>query len=303
MAEARQTAPATSSGHLPEAPSDRELPSTENQLCFALYRKVLEKATLFETMLSGAESERSSEVDTLAGLYAQSTKLLPLAFEAQMHFDTGDLNPAGEHSRKDILIRYVETARRRRAQAGVFALFFDIVLHATGAPTTLIEGPFVKQPGAPILQTEDAIEVLSAILNAVRRLPDYDVVAASRWIRCVTSLVLGISGSSGPQNLRQCLSLGHFRLVDAVVGESLRLAQESPGRYPASELEWLAAVLFNIAVDLRATRENDEGRGQSRQWAELAVKVADTLAQSPSGGDNGQLSASLRARMNQIEHL
>ncbi len=86
--------------------------------------------------------------------------------------------------------------------------------------------------------------------------------------------------------------------------------------YPAEELEWLSTTLFNLGIDFYVIRDHDafdnnpirdskgndtgaEAETQAKKWTNLAVTIADVLAeyQREEGGDGGLLSSVLRRKI------
>ncbi|KAB8210010.1 hypothetical protein BDV34DRAFT_221057 [Aspergillus parasiticus] len=70
------------------------------------------------------------------------------------------------------------------------------------------------------------------------------------------------------------LDAQEYCLAESAIDQALDLACDLCGtvlRYPSDEIQWMATVAFNRAVDLYILSESDD----CRRWAEKAIKLAD----------------------------
>ncbi|KAL8738135.1 MAG: hypothetical protein Q9181_001041 [Wetmoreana brouardii] len=74
-------------------------------------------------------------------------------------------------------------------------------------------------------------------------------------------------------------------LVDQVIS-IVKTTKGKTDSYPAEELEWVATMAFNRAVDFYCASQDDA----CRQWAEKAIGLADL------GDDGGQLHQLLQGK-------
>jgi hypothetical protein len=104
-----------------------------------------------------------------------------------------------------------------------------------------------------------------------------DVIRLARWIRCMFQMTL----LSDPNLALRCLDQAH-----AIASKAQSSSRELPEPYPQDELEWLATVAFNHAVDLwfASVDEGKSGEGTAGIWGEKALMLAGV-----AGGDGGEL--------------
>jgi hypothetical protein len=291
------------------------------------------------------EEESFKRTDTLEDLSSKRQVLLPLEFEAAMHLHPEPHNTATAINGEG-LFAIISKAQELSAPRKTYALFADMVLSSTHPdPSTGSH----RVPTALSLQT--AATLLSQIITAVRNLPDYDIIRASRWIRCLAQLCLdrhhpheGLDGN--PQMPEDQSPLA---IIGDVVSQAVALARQSlqdrsgssiDGSqgvisvllYPAEELEWLSATLFNFGIDLYFSSSSSnknrihsakgngttslnttivggscsggtdveaEAEAEAKKWANMALGIADVLAEYPSeeGGDGGLLRGVLKGKM------
>ena len=68
--------------------------------------------------------------------------------------------------------------------------------------------------------------------------------------------------------------------------------------YPPDELEYLATILFNMAVDFYVAGNED----QAKWYAGKAIEIADVLALPQArGGDRGMLAKVLRQKTRSLD--
>ena len=269
--------------------------------------------------------------DFIARSKGRKLALNPIAFEAHLHIPdsnyefsrTKDINATSDYvdSCQDRRLEHqILRARCEGVPAKTYALFADMVISA-------VSGGGGQDSADPLISVELAVNLLRRIISAVRAASRYDIVQASRWIRCIVQLVIdgrnmsgrSIGGSTEVVNSVQTT----LQIVQEVVDQAIVLAvdakrqpkqdgqQRQPiepdsdvemqdtdanaailSSYPAEELEWLATTLFNLAVDL-FIYENEDG---AKQWSRKAVEVADVLAANVDG-DRGMLARVLRGKV------
>ncbi|KAL9100635.1 MAG: hypothetical protein Q9163_004005 [Psora crenata] len=136
----------------------------------------------------------------------------------------------------------------------VFAILADITL-AFKAPTDI------------------TITTLQQITNATWTQQREGVAKLSRWIRCLYCLSLSHGTDTAGQLLNQVLAI-------------VEVTQGQPNQYPAEELEWLATISFNHAVDLYCSSQEED----CRRWVKQALRLADL------NQDGGTLHRTLQAK-------
>ena len=293
----------------PTIESMEDLPRTarhshppDQPLILALYRRAFEKANEIHRLLSSADTTVTVPED-LDSIYGKEIALLPLQFEALLYLS------AFEFSTDEFGLGLLITqATERSASQKTYALMADLVLSATLPDTLPGEGvaanDTIRTPH-PHLPITTAVNLLRKLINAVRRLDDYDLAQASRWIRCVVQTILD-SGTA-------LTDISSLKMLDEITPQAVILANsirnENDGdvpiqgasvhvSYPADELEWLCTTLFNLALDLMVAGMEDK----AKQWAGRAGEVADTLAIGVDG-DRGVLARVLRERCGRLGWL
>ncbi|KAG8531049.1 uncharacterized protein KY384_004406 [Bacidia gigantensis] len=133
--------------------------------------------------------------------------------------------------------------------AYVFSVLADIVL-ASEAPAHI------------------KITTLQQIINGTWAKGGNDISKLSRWIRCLFSLA----------------QTSRTEIAEQLLEQAIGVVQSSKGgpdsnAYPAEELEWLATMTFNHAIDFHSSGQEVD----CRRWAEQALRLADLAA------DNGAL--------------
>ena len=219
-------------------------------------------------------------------------QLLPLAFEAILFMTANDT--MGDSSLASVgLLQLMDQASSLSAPAKTFASLADLTL------SSAMRDGSDGYESLPVLPLPTALELLCKIINAIRCQSEYDVVRASRWIRCVVQMVLDHGTDSDNKTNLSKERESHIRLVESTVDEALSLARDASNDgkgdvYPSDELHWLSTTLFNLAIDYCNVDQEDE----AKMWALKAVEVADVLGRNPrdEGGDEGALSRILRER-------
>ncbi|KAF1916890.1 meiosis protein SPO22/ZIP4 like-domain-containing protein [Ampelomyces quisqualis] len=104
------------------------------------------------------------------------------------------------------------------------------------------------------------LSVLDKIIKLTSRQSGTDMVKLSRWLRCLFSLALTFDESIS------------YRCTEEAADIAAKYHGET-GRYPPTELEWLATTAFNHAVDYYL---QDDDR-LCKKWAEQAFILAQWL--------------------------
>ena len=226
----------------------------------------------------GAGSEDRDSLATLGNLTAKRIALLPLHFEA---LTTQLLTTMTSPPDRNIIVQLSEIIYQSQelgADADTYALYADCVL--TSASSLLASNNTSLTTRLPLAV---AASLLSQIIAATRNLAEYDVVRASRWIRCLVQVCLAeyqqqggrwrscqLKDASDGEQLRSSDDTQEdpLTVVDKVVQQGASLVQqtlrqyeahchasisdrEAPvmALYPAEELEWLSTTLFNVGID------------------------------------------------------
>jgi len=118
------------------------------------------------------------------------------------------------------------------------------------------------------LDTAAFLQVLDRIVTESISLGGANIDKVSRWIRCLLQKSL----------------LGDFDRAENLVKQVMILGseKESLNKYPQDELEWLAASLWNLAIDKNCAGDVSE----SKKWAEYALSIAGLLS---DGGDTERM--------------
>lgn len=298
--------------------------------------------------------------NTMLELNSKRQVLLPLEFEAATHQHLYIPESAITVTPND-LSAIISNAQHISAPRKIYALFADIVLSSTyrDGPQHGKEETNKASSPSPVLPLPTASALLIHIIQAVRTLPDYDAIRASRWIRCLVQLCLDQHHAHyGQKDTNQDDSAEHhaaksppkspLTTVEDIIAQAVQLARQSlPNRnstidsksgkknagvgkdcvYPAEELEWLSATLFNLGIDFYVStnaylnddktsksianmgKKNEEmemeaeaeagAETQARKWIGIAVEIADVLAEyeRDEGGDKGLLGRALRRKI------
>ena len=294
--------------------------------------------------------------NTMLELNSKRQVLLPLEFEAAMHQHLNIPDPAITMTPNN-LSATISNAQHISAPRKIYALLADIVLSSTyrNGPQHGKDETHRTSSSSPVLPLHTASALLIHIIQAVRTLPDYDAIRASRWIRCLVQLCLDQHrGHHCRKDTNQDNSAEHhaakgppkspLTTVEDIIAQAVQLARQSllnrtttvdpnsgkrnasdrkDSLYPAEELEWLSATLFNLGIDFYVStnaypnddqtskstanmgRKNEEveaeadAETQARKWIRIAVEIADVLAEyaRDEGGDKGLLGRVLRGKV------
>ncbi|CAI4217179.1 unnamed protein product [Parascedosporium putredinis] len=137
----------------------------------------------------------------------------------------------------------------------------DCLLEAAGAPAQAV------------------FSTMRVVINQLWALEGLSLGKLAKYIRCLFQRVLPLEGSMA------------FQLAE----EALRLAQEAVAstdrRFPDEELEWLAAVSWNHAMDLYSVGKDEE----CKKWAVKAINLAHYC------GDDKRLEKLLQTRLGALK--
>jgi len=298
--QARAADSSWSLNNMPRTAYHSRTAPSPGQMHPALYARVIDMAKELKQAIRDFETASSCPpIDFMTDLRKKHLALMPLAFEAALYINDSMNDNEPDSQDPGTLTQLIEEAYSCGAPPKTYALFADMTLSAVTADGS------TERKSPPQLPISKAADLLRAIISAVRSLPAYDVVQASRWIRCIVQMILD---RRPPQQSQPTLNTDmdsrkdtsvddtNLSLVNEVVAQALILARDAAAHnksqaqwraqeskaektpttksYPSEELEWLATSLFNLAVDLYvAEREN-----LAKKWAEKALEVADLLA-------------------------
>ncbi|PTU19492.1 hypothetical protein P175DRAFT_0559047 [Aspergillus ochraceoroseus IBT 24754] len=182
--------------------------------------------------------------------------ILSLAFEVAVFF----------HEWEDVT-RIIEISKPI-VDAKLSSIFLDCILRSE-APVSC-QAQIVKQmirtfhsSPSPFLNTSTS--------NFDENLP--------RYLRCL--FVLSVDAKE-------------YELAESVLDQALIFARDPSSKkshYPKEEIQWLAVVSFNTAVDFFLSSAD----GDCRRWAEKAITLADLI-----GVDHGELGQLLRRNLSNI---
>lgn len=216
-----------------------------------------------------------------ATLHSKLFSVLPLAFEARLFAD--DDSPTSFEDLEHI----IAVAQDHSAPKAVFKAFADYILSSHNSRQTQQN----NSPVAPYLEPQVAARLICKLIVAIRNLPEYDTVEASRWIRCVVENILRAIKllSQQPEGSESRSSLeSNVSMLRAILGQALVLARssyasittsisnsvdQSKSFYPVVEVEFLATMLFNLAIDFFVKDMDD----LAKEWGGKAVEVAELL--------------------------
>ena len=223
--------------------------------------------------------------------------LTPLASESALFLASAAVKH-GLPFNTTILTRLIDDTSQHDAPAKTYALIADLILSSTLSPGLVSSAGPSNQ--IPISAT---VLFLGRVISAIRTQPEYDIVRAARWIRCIVQVVLDSHSTASSDHEA-------LHLIHSIIDEALNLARDAAhssttGRtqhhttndielYPSDELEYLSTTLFNLSIDFYVAEKEEE----AKTWAAKAVAVADVLALSPRdrGGDAGALGRCLREK-------
>lgn len=268
---------------------------------------------------SHEEGQTSTKhAETLRDLTSKRLILLPLEFEATInqHLHT---YPAAL-TNPEALLTIISNAQRLSVPRKTYALFADIVLsstYPTSTNTNAENNSNNNLSATPRLPLSTSATLISQIVTAIRTLPDYDTVRASRWIRCLVQKCLDRHNQKSiphhhhlpsPKE-QENHSPAPLALVEDVIEQAITLArqtlhqQQSKPRhaatgasplYPSEELEWLSTTLFNLGIDFYVSSGSSshqspgtehppdtQPRAEAKKWITLAIEIADLIAAYP----------------------
>lgn len=329
-AEARSCSLSWTVEDLPRSSYSSKSPPSPAEVKKTLYRNAFDRYTQLHERLSALKSHN---LGTTAGDAKTMSKrlvvLAPLAFEAIL-FMTSAETEAGRPVDEVSLIQVVEQTMRLQPEYKTYSIFADLILSAVS--TTSPQETQENDATYSRVPVHVATNLLAKLIEALRDHPEYDVPQASRWIRCVVQVILDHHVAPPPLTLSENSSnvadrdRASLETLKAITDQALTLARSSvasaaassldrqisnsdhrhphPGIYPPDELEWLAATLFNLCIDLFVSlsslgagesdtphqgyehRHTLSGRDMGRDemqvlqpqfWAGKAIEIADVL--------------------------
>lgn len=214
----------------------------------------------------------------------------------------------------DRLSFLIDRAADREAPHDVYATYVNCILAAVEQPslpaaTALSDGNPVDAVRCASISTTTVATLLCRIVSIVRSMPGYDIVQASRWLRCIIQTILEREKQTEPASSSDTTNPPTmYALIDSLTTQAIITAQESittyrediqlpspshllqptsPSQsqsllYPSSELEWLSTTLFNRSID-HYIQGNDP---LAREWAKRAIEIADVLGDMPDPNDD-----------------
>ena len=276
--------------NLPRTATSGSSAQQESIPAFILYKNTFDKASSIEPI-----GGLPTDVTVALQIIDRKINLFPAQFEALLELDrfSGTTNEVA-------LIQVIQQAQNARAPLKTFSLIVDLIISA------VLQGSIASQSHddriSPCkLSLPCAVTLLRKIIDEVRNLDQYDIPQASRWIRCVLQLVL----DARPAGILDQVS---SKLLDEITTQAVSLARSSQSTgsangmaYPADELEWLATVLFNLALDVVATGQADSG-DDAQRWAKRAIEIAGILAVGgyDAAGNPGALLSQLQDRCKRL---
>ncbi|KAL9115103.1 MAG: hypothetical protein Q9227_000897 [Pyrenula ochraceoflavens] len=174
----------------------------------------------------------------------------------------------------------VDFARKHSTPKEVYAVFANCILAA------LLPHSVNPPHGVPhSFNHNEAGQLICKIVIAIRSLPGYNVVAASRWIRCAIQVILSgfePTAVADDQFFESNLSLVSSLTKQVILlsrdsyaqlSSSIRVESNNTTIYPPMELEHLSTTIFNLAIDFYVAERD----GLAREWAATALEVAEVL--------------------------
>ncbi|KIW92270.1 uncharacterized protein Z519_07254 [Cladophialophora bantiana CBS 173.52] len=308
--------------------SSRAPPQSPAEIKFILYRNVIAKYTEIHAHRKVLHESYNTGIMTEELLEAITQKLIvlaPLAFEAVLFMAfTSQTDIPGQAQVLDelSLTQIVDQMVQLNPPQKTYSIFAHMILSAS-------TGSLDQDSAKHMLPISVTTNLLAKLISGLRNHPDYDNNQAARWMRCVVQIVLDWRGSQSHQTQKDSTRDGkHLSTVARITEHALDLARSAPSRdYPPEELEWLAATLFNLSIDLYASspssnsesamadgvEQNQEIKHEKKQsgdpvvmmpqfWAKRAIDIADVLAMnSAGGGDGGLLAKVLRERCQRLQ--
>ena len=298
LSEARSCLPSWTVEDLPcTSYHPRERPEV-SQLQDHLHRCALDTHSQLQRLHGQLKDDIDEQVEEVRlDVDGKMVMLVPLAFESALFLASAAIKH-GLPFNTTIPTRLIDDASQHDAPAKTYALIADLILASTLSPG-LVSSAGPSNP-IPISAT---VLFLGRVMSAIRTQPEYDIVRAARWIRCVVQVVLDSHSTASSDH-------DPLHLITSILDEALNLARDAAHSstnsrtqhpttndielYPSDELEYLSTTLFNLSIDFYVAEKEQE----AKVWAAKAVEVADVLALSPSdmGGDGGALGRCLREK-------
>lgn len=310
-AEARQMGPSYTVEDLPQTSFDQRTKPKTSDCRVVLYERAFK---MFTQLKEQYDSEVRSRDEASNESQLQLHTIIPVAFEALLFLSTNTYL-SNEAAFDEISIQqFLKIAAQVAAPAATYALITNILLAFASGDMKL--HPQLDGLRVPLIS---AARILGQIIQALRSLESYDFEQASRWIRCITQLILDdldiAFATYQPQGELRCDQ--SLSMLESVVQQVLGLIaatanlldasemevdtnrlniSSGPYRYPPEELQWLATKLFNLAVDFCAFEMQD----MAQKWAGKALEIAGILAADAEGEESGGLADLLQRKMSEL---
>ena len=303
--EAREVASRYSVEDLPRTAYDARHKPKLSDCRLVLYQQVFR---IFSSCYKHHQSSVFADEAQKQDSRAQMQVIIPLAFEALLFMNASSCLTA-EAGFDEISIKLLlNNAAELEVPAATSAVLADTVL-------VFASGDATAWPQLDGLQISSvtAARLLGQVIGMLRKANDYDLGHAARWIRCISQLLLedvelavAKHTPGGPLTCNQSLAM-----LNSVVHQAMDLARSSfssrakstpkdnqrrrsthpASMYPVEEVQWLAAKLFNMAVDFHTLGQED----LIPSWATTAIELAQMIkSEGGSGGFADMLSAKMQ---------
>ncbi|KIW65046.1 hypothetical protein PV04_07333 [Phialophora macrospora] len=345
--QARSTTPLSTTEDLPKTSySGKAPPCSPTDIKLTLYRNVFNNYTQIHSHIStlhGSTATNHTTKEVTGGTTQKQIVLAPLAFEALLFMQRSSTYGGPEQGPTAIdepsLKQIIDQAMALNPPQKTFSIFADMVL---SAGTGKLYQPDPGMSGPPVLPASTTVNLLGKLITGLRSYPSYDAAQGAKWIRCMIQVVLDQLETRAPKEMKSSSSDSpdiaaaetHFKKNLSTLAKLTQHAlifARSNNTYPAEELQWLATMLFNLAIDLYLTSSSSssastsgfpdgtskpetgeskatesDGDTQPEPWAKRAVEFAEVLALNTStrnkGGDDvAMLVRTLRERCHRFK--
>ncbi|KAM7204837.1 Meiosis protein SPO22/ZIP4 like domain containing protein [Rhypophila sp. PSN 637] len=234
-----------------------------------------------------ADSERYSKLINRPGLpFGQEEKLEERCLDPQCKLDMGrklatllvfDFEAALALGKWDDLggivakIKGMERPGEKKANMVVpFQAMADCLLRA--AADAPVGGMGVPVGGGPIggerINGQVLYSTMRKLVNEIWLLETFDAVKLAKYTRCLFQATLPLDDTLA------------MNLLDEACKKARELGASNTNNWPDEELEWMATVSFNHAIDCYGAREME----RSRLWATKAIELAHYCRDEEGGG-------------------
>ncbi|KAG8414087.1 sporulation-specific protein 22 [Metarhizium acridum] len=135
--------------------------------------------------------------------------------------------------------------------------------------------------GDILLQYPIPVQVLTAtlktIINEIYRLEQFNAAKLCKYLRVILQITVSVNDTTALQIISQIIKVAHE-------------SREASTLLPRTDVEWIAAITFNHAIDYYARSEETP----CRVWAAKSMELAEYL------DDNGRLAKTMRDRFGQL---